>query len=51
MTARIALIGDYKGYGLSLIIGLLAGTLNGAAVAYFRGTPAVVETVSGLASV
>jgi L-2-hydroxycarboxylate dehydrogenase (NAD+) len=24
-------IGDYKGYGLSLIIGLLAGTLNGAA--------------------
>jgi LDH2 family malate/lactate/ureidoglycolate dehydrogenase len=24
-------IGDYKGYGLSLIVGLLAGTLNGAA--------------------
>jgi L-2-hydroxycarboxylate dehydrogenase (NAD+) len=24
-------IGDYKGYGLSLITGLLAGTLNGAA--------------------
>jgi LDH2 family malate/lactate/ureidoglycolate dehydrogenase len=24
-------IGDYKGYGLSLIIGLLAGVLNGAA--------------------
>src|SRR6516164_6701400 len=24
-------IGDYKGYGLSLIIGLLAGSLNGAA--------------------
>src|SRR5438093_3628677 len=24
-------IGDYKGYGLGLIIGLLAGTLNGAA--------------------
>jgi LDH2 family malate/lactate/ureidoglycolate dehydrogenase len=24
-------IGDYKGYGLSLMIGLLAGTLNGAA--------------------
>ncbi len=24
-------IGDYKGYGLSLIIGLLAGMLNGAA--------------------
>jgi L-2-hydroxycarboxylate dehydrogenase (NAD+) len=24
-------IGEYKGYGLSLIIGLLAGTLNGAA--------------------
>src|SRR5215469_16442863 len=25
-------IGDYKGYGLSLIIGLLAGALNGAAI-------------------
>jgi L-2-hydroxycarboxylate dehydrogenase (NAD+) len=25
-------IGDYKGYGLALIIGLLAGTLNGAAM-------------------
>jgi L-2-hydroxycarboxylate dehydrogenase (NAD+) len=25
-------IGDYKGYGLSLIIGLLAGALNGAAL-------------------
>lgn len=25
-------IGDYKGYGLALMIGLLAGTLNGAAV-------------------
>jgi LDH2 family malate/lactate/ureidoglycolate dehydrogenase len=24
-------IGDYKGYGLSLVIGLLAGVLNGAA--------------------
>src|SRR5262249_32283378 len=24
-------IGDYKGYGLALVIGLLAGTLNGAA--------------------
>jgi LDH2 family malate/lactate/ureidoglycolate dehydrogenase len=28
---RLLPIGDYKGYGLSLIIGLLAGTLNGAA--------------------
>jgi LDH2 family malate/lactate/ureidoglycolate dehydrogenase len=26
-------IGGYKGYGLALIIGLLAGTLNGAAMA------------------
>ena len=25
-------IGGYKGYGLSLIVGLLAGTLNGAAM-------------------
>jgi L-2-hydroxycarboxylate dehydrogenase (NAD+) len=25
-------IGDYKGYGLALVIGLLAGTLNGAAM-------------------
>ena len=25
-------IGEYKGYGLALIIGLLAGTLNGAAM-------------------
>ncbi len=25
-------IGDYKGYGLALIVGLLAGTLNGAAM-------------------
>jgi LDH2 family malate/lactate/ureidoglycolate dehydrogenase len=25
-------IGDYKGYGLALLIGLLAGTLNGAAM-------------------
>ena len=25
-------IGDYKGYGLSLIIGILAGALNGAAL-------------------
>ena len=25
-------IGGYKGYGLALIVGLLAGTLNGAAM-------------------
>lgn len=25
-------IGDYKGYGLALVIGLLSGTLNGAAM-------------------
>jgi L-2-hydroxycarboxylate dehydrogenase (NAD+) len=25
-------IGEYKGYGLALVIGLLAGTLNGAAM-------------------
>jgi LDH2 family malate/lactate/ureidoglycolate dehydrogenase len=26
-------IGGYKGYGLSMIVGLLSGTLNGAAMA------------------
>ena len=31
MQAFLLPIGDYKGYGLSLVIGLLAGVLNGAA--------------------